>query len=66
LLHERQFGDVEIMPEKLERYVADVKAKNGSVDNAHAICNASIEESMNKQIIEASLKRSCKCQKKKS
>jgi len=53
------------MPAKLERCVADVKAKNGSVDNPWAICNASIEESINKQIIEVKLKSGCGCQKKK-
>jgi len=31
-----------------------------------AICNTSIDESINKQIIEASLKRKCGCQKKKT
>jgi len=51
------------LPEKLERCVDKVKGEKG-VDSAYAICNASIEESMNKQIIEASLNRKCKCQKK--
>ena len=62
------------MPEKLEICVVDVK-KQGRVDNPWAVCKASmdeednqtIEETVNRQIIEASLnmKRSCKCQKKK-
>jgi len=37
-------GDKEItMPEKLDRCVADVKAKGG-VDNPWAVCNASLNE----------------------
>ena len=53
------------LPEKLDRCVADVKAKNGTVDNPWAICNASIEETITKQIIEAKLNSGCGCQKKK-
>jgi len=54
------------MPEKLERCVADVK-KQGNVDNPWAVCTASIEEIIHKQIIESSLnrRRGCGCQKKK-
>jgi len=52
------------MPEKLERCVDKVKGEKG-VDSAYAICNVSIEESVTKQIIEASLNRSCGCQGKK-
>jgi len=60
-----------IMPAKLDRCVNDVKAKNGSVDNPWAICNASIngkeiEEAMVRQIVETSLNKECGCQKKKT
>jgi len=55
---------VEIMPEKLDRCVDKIKGEKG-VDSAYAICTASIEESITKQIIEASLQRGCECQKKK-
>jgi len=52
------------MPEKLERCVDKVKGEKG-VNSAYAICNSTIDESINKQIIEASLKRGCGCQKTK-
>jgi len=52
------------MPEKLDRCVDKIKGEKG-VDSAYAICTASIEESITKQIIEASLQRGCECQKKK-
>jgi len=58
------------MPAKLDRCVADVKAKGG-VDNPWAVCQASInennisvEESIMKQVVETKLK-GCGCQKKK-
>jgi len=53
------------MPAKLERCVDKIKGEKG-VDSAYAICNSTIEESMNKQIIEARLNKGCGCKKKTS
>lgn len=53
------------MPEKLERCVKDVKAEGKSDDSAWAICTASIEETMMKEVLETKLK-GCGCQNKKT
>lgn len=53
------------MPEKLDRCVKDLKGEGKSSDSAWAICTASIEESMMKQVIETKLK-GCGCQKKRT
>jgi len=53
------------MPAKLDRCVDKIKGEKGE-DSAWAICTDSIEETITKQIIEASLKRGCGCQKKKT
>ncbi len=56
------------MPAKLDRCVKDVKNEGKSEDSAYAICNSSIdstiEESILKQVLETKLK-GCGCQKKK-
>lgn len=51
------------MTDKLDRCVVDVK-KQGNVDNPWAVCNASIDESIMKEVLETKLK-GCGCQKKK-
>lgn len=59
------------MPEKLERCVDQVKGQKG-IENAYAICNASIdktkeekiEETIMKQVLETKLS-GCGCNKKK-
>jgi len=62
------------MPEKLERCVRDVKAQGHDDDSAWAICvdstgekphSESIEETIMREVLDASMDRSCKCQKKK-
>jgi len=53
------------MPAKLDRCVNDVKAEGKSEDSAYAICNASIEESIMKEVLETKLK-DCGCHKKKT
>ena len=53
------------MPDKLDRCVDKVKGEGKSEDSAYAICNSTIEEIMIKQVIEAKLNGTCKCQKKK-
>ena len=52
------------MPEKLDRCVKDVKGEGKSEDSAWAICTDSIEETIMKQVLDASLEN-CGCQKKK-
>lgn len=61
------------MPAKLDKCVADVKKQGDGVDNPWAVCTASInednhsiEETITKQIVEATLNRGCGCQKKKT
>ncbi len=54
------------MPEKLERCVSDVKAQGKSKDSAWAICTDSIEETIMKQVLDASMENGgCGCQKNK-
>lgn len=62
------------MPKKLEDCVRDVKAKGEDVD-PWAVCVAStgekphsesIEETVMRQVLDASAGENCKCQKKKT
>lgn len=62
------------MPEKLERCVADLKAQGKSDDSAWPICidstgekphSESIEETVMREVLNASMERNCGCQKKK-
>ena len=63
------------MPEKLERCVADLKAQGKPEDSAWPICidstgekphsEESIEETVMREVLNASMNRSCKCQKNK-
>ena len=63
------------MPEKLERCVSDLKSQGKSDDSAWAILvdstglkphSESIEETVMRQVLDASMeRRNCGCQKKK-
>ncbi len=62
------------MPEKLERCVSDLKAQGKPEDSAWPICidstgekphKESIEETVMREVLDASMNRSCKCQKNK-
>ncbi len=66
------------MPEKLERCVSDLKSQGKSDDSAWPICidstgekphsesvEETIEETVMREVLDASMERNCGCQKKK-